>query len=323
MATARRSSSAYGGFADGILVRGMPLLTLYPGNIYWVDSNGGGGSKGTFNHPVLTLAAAESLVTSNNGDIIVIKPGHAETYTATVSSSKSGYAVIGLGFGTNRPTFTNGVLAAGDDMFEYTGDNVLVYNIMWKEAAPAGSAAVIFNVSGSDFCLQGCYLEMGAKTLTVLTHDTTAKKNLTILDNTIIGTAAGPDACFRIEKTHLNAKICNNFFSFAASAGLDSGIVMLVSGTTASGGHLIKGNIVLGLSDGSTTCNVLTSQAVTPTNGGLVCDNYVVTGDVTDVMGITPAGGFAFINNVAVEPASSAPGTVDNAGDPLALTPAA
>ena len=58
MTTLRRSSSSYGSFADGIVIRGMPLLTLYPGNVYWVDENGGGGSKGTFAHPVATLAAA-------------------------------------------------------------------------------------------------------------------------------------------------------------------------------------------------------------------------------------------------------------------------
>ena len=323
MSTLRRSSSSYGGFADGVIIRGVPLLTLYPGNVYWVDSNGGGGSRGTFSHPVATLAEAHALVTSNNGDIIAIKPGHAETYTATVDFSKSGFAIIGLGFGGNRPTFTNGITASGDDAFDFAGDNIVVYNIKWAEAAPAGSSVVVFNVSGDNFCLDNCYIEMGAKTLSVLTHDTTAKKGLTCINNTIVGTAAGPDVCFRIEKTHLNANISNNFCSFAASAGLDSGVVLLVSGTTAAGGHLIKGNVVLGLSDGGTACNVLVSQGATPTNGGLVCDNYVVSGDVTDVMGVTPAGGLAFINNMAVEPASSAPGTVDNAGDPLALTPAA
>lgn len=323
MATLRRSSSSYGSFADGIIIRGMPLLTLYPGNVYWVDSNGGGGSKGTFAHPVATLAEAHALVTSDNGDIICIKPGHAETYTETVDFSKSGFAVIGLGFGDIRPTFTNGVTGAGDDMFDFAGDDVVVYNIKWKEAAPAGSAACIFNVSGDNFCLKGCYLEMGGKTLRVLSHDTTGKVGLIIEDNVIIGTAAGPDTCFDIEKTHRYATIRNNYFNFAASVGLDTGIVVCTSGTTASGGHLIQGNIVIGFSDGSTTCNVLCYQKVTPSYGGLVCDNYISTGDATDALGTTPSGGFSYINNMVVEPASSAPGTVDNAGDPLALTPAA
>ena len=55
MSTLRRSTSSYGGFGDGIVLRGMPLLTLYPGNVYWVDENGGGGSKGTFSHPVASI----------------------------------------------------------------------------------------------------------------------------------------------------------------------------------------------------------------------------------------------------------------------------
>ena len=117
MSTIRRSSSSYGSFGDGIVIRGMPLLTLYPGNVYWVDSNGGGGSKGTFAHPVATLAEAEALLTTDNGDIICIKPGHAETLTATVDFDLSGFAIVGLGFGDNRPTFTNGT-TENDDVFD-------------------------------------------------------------------------------------------------------------------------------------------------------------------------------------------------------------
>ena len=324
MSTLRRSSSSYGSFADGIIIRGMPLLTLYPGNVYWVDSNGGGGSKGTFSHPVSTLAAAHALVTTDNGDIICIKPGHAETYTATVDFSKSGFAIIGLGFGFNRPTFTNGITATGDDAFDFAGDDVVVYNIKWKEAAPAGSAVVVFNVSGDFFHIENCYIQLGAKTLSFLTHDTTAKAHLEVIGNTIVGTAAGPDVGVRVETTHLYANISNNTWLFGSSAGCDTGVVVFVSGTTASGGHIIRGNTVLGLSAGSTTCNVLQWQGATPALSGLVCDNYIQTGAGGGAlcMGTTPdTTGFGFINNMVTEPARSAPGTVDNAGDPLALTP--
>jgi len=317
MSTLRRSSSSYGSFADGIIIRGMPLLTLYPGNVYWVDSNGGGGSKGTFAHPVATLLEAHALCTTDNGDIIAIKPGHAETYTATVDFSKSGFAIIGLGFGDNRPTFTNGVLAAGDDMFDFAGDDIVVYNLKWKEGAPAGSAAVAFNVSGDNFHIENCYIELGAKTLTFLTHDTTAKKGLTVVNNTIVGTAAGPDVGVRIEKAHYYANISGNKFLMAAAAGIDSGCVVFVSG--AGYDHLISENIGIGWADG----NVLTLQTVT-TQLGLVLENRIHGADATDHIGLTPAGGLGFINNFITEPGKGVPELSSNSGArPQATTPAA
>jgi hypothetical protein len=297
----------------------MPLLTLYPGNVYWVDSNGGGGSKGTFSHPVATLAAAHSLVTSDNGDIIVVKPGHAETYTSTVDFSKSGFAVIGLGFGDNRPTFTNGITAAGDDAFDFAGDDLVIYNIKWKEAAPAGSAVVAFNVSGDNVHIENCYIEMGAKTLTFLTHDTTAKKGLTVINNTIVGTAAGPDVGIRIEKTHLYAKICGNTWLLDASVGMDTGCVVCVSGTTASGAHIIDGDVVLGLSDG----NVYLAQSVTPTYGGLAMNVKMCAANATTALGTSPAGGFGFIDCLVTELGKGVPALADHAGArPIATTPA-
>ena len=240
--------------------------------------------------------------------------------------SKSGFGIVGLGFGDNRPTFTCGNLAAGDDMFDFAGDDVLVYNIKYAEASSvAGSDAVAFNVSGDNFHIEGCYIELGAETLTFLTHDTTAKKGLTVVNNIIVGTAAGVDAGVRIELTHTYANVSGNTFLFAGSSGCDTGAVILVSGTTASGGHIIRGNTILGLSAGSAGCNMAVWQAATPTYSGLVADNYVVSGagGADLALGNTPAAGLGFINNMVTEAGASVPGTVDNAGDPIALTPAA
>lgn len=318
MATARRSSSSYGSFADGVIIRGMPLLTLYPGNVYWVDSNGGGGSRGTFSNPVTTLAAAHALVTSDNGDIICVKPGHAETYTDTVDFSKSGFAVIGLGFGDNRPTFTCGVTAAGDDMFDFAGDDVVIYNLKWADANPAGSAAFVFNVSGDNFHIENCYIEMGGITTGFLTHDTTAKKGLSVVNNTIVGTEAGPDFGIRVEKTHLYAHIAGNRWLFEESAGVDSGVVIFVSGTTAAGSHLIEHETVHGLTDGIAYLIQTDVQ-----ESSIMADCRIIGADATDHIGLTTAGGFGFINNAVTQEGASVPGTADHAGDPIATTPAA
>lgn len=315
MSTLRRSASSFGSFADGIIIRGMPLLTLYPGNVYWVDSNGGGGSRGTFQHPVSTLAAAHDLVTTDNGDIICVKPGHAETYTATVDFSKSGFAIIGLGFGDNRPTFTCGVTAAGDDMFDFAGDDVVVYNLKWKDANPAGSAAVVFNVSGDNFHIENCYIELGGITTGFLTHDTTAKKGLTVVNNTIVGTEAGPDFGVKVEKFHQYAYIAGNRWCFGVSAGCDSGVVIFTSGTAAN--HLIDGDIVQGVASEG----YLVQTAVQ--NDSLAMNVRIVGDDATANLGASPASGFGFIDCLVTEPGKGVPALADHAGArPIATTPA-
>ena len=317
MATARRSSSSYGSFADGVIIRGMPLLTLYPGNVYWVDSNGGGGSRGTFSNPVTTLEAAHALVKSDNGDIICIKPGHAETYTSTVDFSKSGFAIVGLGFGDNRPSFTCGVTAAGDDMFDFAGDDVVVYNLKWIDANPAGSAAVVFNVSGDNFHIENCHIELGGITTTFLTHDTTGKSGLTVVNNTIEGMEAGPDVGIRVETTHINAYIAGNRWLLNKSVGIDSGVVVFVSGT-GGGSHIIENDICLGLS----TENVYLLQTDVQ-EFSLMHNVRTVGTDATLNMGASPANGFAFIDCYATEEGKGVPGIADHAGArPINTTPA-
>jgi len=289
MSTLRRSSSSYGSFADGIVIRGVPLLTLYPGNVYWVDSNGGGGSKGTFSSPVATLSAAHALVTSDNGDIICVKPGHAESPTTTVDFSSSGFAIIGLGFGDNRPTITNAQAAATEDVLDFAGDDVVVYNLKYAEGAPAATAVTVVNCSGDNFHIENCYIELGAKTLTFLSHDTTAKKGLTVVNNTIVGTAAGPDSGVRFEQAHSYAYIAGNKWLMGAAAGIDTGIIIFASGAGVD--HLMEDEYVCGLADG----NVYQLQTNTA-QAGLVSDVRIFGADATDHMGTTPASGLAFYN---------------------------
>lgn len=316
MATLRRSSSSYGSFADGIIIRGVPLLTLYPGNVYWVDSNGGGGSRGTFAHPVATLLAAHALVTSDNGDIIAIKPGHAETYTATVDFSKSGFAIIGLGYGDNRPTFTCGITAAGDDMFDFAGDDIVVYNLKWADANPAGSAACVFNVSGDFFHLENCYIEMGGVTTRLLSHDTTDKVGLHVVNNTIVGEEAGPTQGVSIEKEHNYACIQGNRWCFGESAGCDSGIVIFTSG--AGNDHLISDEIVHGLANGEGYLVQTVGQ-----KDSLMMHMRIIGDDATDNLGATPASSFGFIDCMVTEPGKGVPPEADLAGArPIATTPA-
>jgi hypothetical protein len=302
MATARRSSSSYGGFADGIVIRGMPLLTLYPGNVYWVDSAGGGGSKGTFNHPCLTISAAHDLVTTNNGDIIVVKPGHAETLTATVDFSKSGFCIIGLGFGGNRPTITMSATTA-DDGWDFAGDNVVVYNIKFKDGDAASAALPAINCSGDNMHIEGCYFEMGADMNTAVTFDTSEKHGFEFINNTLWGDEAGPDVGVRMEVEHHNAYFAGNKYLFDLSAGCDTGCIVFVSGVGYS--HLIEDEFVSGLADTEQFINQAIAQSMS-----LVRNCSIVGADASDNLGVTTTAGFAYQCCAVLEEATGGPSSL-------------
>lgn len=84
---------------------------LGTGDIWYVDSGSGLSASGagtSWEGALLTLDEAFALCTANNGDIVYIAQNHAESWDAgdDADHDKDGVTVIGLGVGTDRPTFT-------------------------------------------------------------------------------------------------------------------------------------------------------------------------------------------------------------------------
>ena len=93
-------SSYPSGFPGGVAIQGMPVLNTYGGNVYWVNSSGGGdGNKGTRQRPFATLDYAIGRCTANNGDVIMVMPNHAETITGAggIALDVAGVTVVGMG----------------------------------------------------------------------------------------------------------------------------------------------------------------------------------------------------------------------------------
>ena len=135
------NSNYPGGFASGISIRNIPLTTTNPGQVFWVyngtalqkgQRGGSDGNKGTYDSPFATINYAISQCTANRGDIIFIKPGHAETIAdaATLALSVAGVAIIGLGTGSARPTLTFSTAATAN--IPVTAANCTVHNILHK-----------------------------------------------------------------------------------------------------------------------------------------------------------------------------------------------
>jgi len=95
----------------GMMVVNNEAVTT--GEIFWVDSGSGTGGDGTGfgknpDAPFKTIDYAIGNCTANNGDIIYVMPGHAETITSAgaITCDVAGVSIIGIGEGADRPTIT-------------------------------------------------------------------------------------------------------------------------------------------------------------------------------------------------------------------------
>lgn len=167
------------GFKDGIVLRGMPLSVIHPGKVFWVYNGtvqlpnqkaGSDSNDGSFNAPFATLDYAIGQCTASRGDIIMVKPGHAENVASAgaITSDVAGVAVVGLGTGTMRPKFS-WTAAAAD--WNVTANNLSFVNLEFQaNVADVTSGIDVSGVTGLSF--EGCYF----------TESTTDKNWVDVID---------------------------------------------------------------------------------------------------------------------------------------------
>lgn len=106
------------GFANGVAIRGVPILNTYAGNIWWVDSGiGSDGNNGkSAAKPFATIDYAVGRCTASNGDIILVAPGHTESVIAAggLDLDVAGITIVFLGNGSNRATIDFGTAVTAD-----------------------------------------------------------------------------------------------------------------------------------------------------------------------------------------------------------------
>ena len=129
------------GFSGGVSIRGIPFSQTHTGKAFWLYNGpfvapqgraGADGNDGSFNSPFATLQGALNKVTPGRGDIIFVKPGHAENISSATALvvSVSNVAIIGLGQGVLRPTFTLNTAATAT--INITADDVTFQNCIFK-----------------------------------------------------------------------------------------------------------------------------------------------------------------------------------------------
>lgn len=141
------------------LVGSGPILTT--GNVFFVDSGATGGlGADTPDHgksaarPFLTIDYAVGQCTANNGDHIIVMPGHTETVIAAggLDLDVAGITLIGIGYGSARPTI-NFTTAVGADM-DVDAANITMCNFLFTGGIDALTGPI--DINAADFKLIDC-----------------------------------------------------------------------------------------------------------------------------------------------------------------------
>lgn len=296
------------GFANGITVRGVPILQTNPGKVFWLSNStvvqdrtrvGSDNSRGTFDQPFATLAYAISQCLASRGDIVMVKPGHAENITtATICPANiAGVAVVGLGMGSLRPTFS--FTTANTATIPVSADNISFSNCIF--VGNFLSIAACFTVAAAkEFTVERCYFydtssvlnflnivksTGGANTVDGLYFCDNVVKNLGVTsNNTTILTANTIDR-LTLDRNYLKWAVQNDVaIGVIATAGILTNL-------------LARDNI--GYRPNTTTAGGSFINVGGTTSTGAVVRNYIQTLTTsTDLLFTTSVGLAAFENRV-------------------------
>jgi hypothetical protein len=168
-----------------------------------VDSTGYGAKPDL---PLATLSAGLALCTANNGDVVYLMPGHAETRSTTGAfweASRAGVTVVSLGKGPNRGTFTFSHTGAAATI---SGNGVTFENVLF--VCGVDSVTAPLTVSGADVTLRDCEF-----------RDTTDVEAVRWLITTATADRLTLERCFHNGYTAGNAAV-----NFARLVGCDGAV---------------------------------------------------------------------------------------------------
>lgn len=252
-----------------------PTLALATGKVFWVCNTAVGDvaagidsvGNGTRTNPFKTIAYALTKCVADRGDNIIVKPGHNETMTAagTITMSKAGVSIIGLGTGAKRASITYSTSTAAS--IDVTASNCQIINMRIVGTGIDALTAMI-NVSNSDFRLANCLITHANATnqavLGILT--TAAASRMVVEDCEFRGTSdAGTSTAIRLVGGS-DIRIRRNIFKGAYTNTLGA----IEVNTTAATELIIDNNLILNL-----TADAGSLGMTLTTSTGLVTNNRV------------------------------------------------
>lgn len=294
---------------DAITIRGLPITQAHPGKVFWVSNastllpgqrGGSDGNKGTFDSPFSTVDGAIGNCVAGRGDIIFVKPGHAETLSAAnaILADISGVAIIGLGLGSNRPTFT--LDTATTTTIGVTAANVAFKNCIFT-ANFADIVAVFTLTTAKNFTLEDCYIKATATNMNFLwvvdTNATTADADgLAIRSCKWIEPDAATRSMVKLDGINADIEILDNFVALGVN---NNKAALMEAATGKVANHMRMGrNKVYRLNTDTATGAILYHTDGT-TSSGIVFENYVQHADTAAELLVTASDALGVFGNYA------------------------
>ena len=300
------------GFANGLSVRGMPLLQAQPGSVFYLNNStnllpnqrgGSDGNRGTFLDPFATLSFASSMCVAGRGDIIFVGAGHAESISSATALTLSiaGVAVIGLGSGELRPTFT--LNTANTATINVTANDVSFQNCVFIGNFLA-IASLFTLTTAKNFAMIGCEVRDTSSALNILAIVTTsitsnANDGLMLVGNKITSLAtAGAVLLVSALGTNDRWYIKDNFY-LAVTTGTGA-VIPIAAGKVLTNFYLLNNYFNLQNAVSTATGVLLTTNG--STNTGFIAANTIHALPSTPIL-CTASSGFVYNSNLYADTA--------------------
>lgn len=297
------------GFSRGVTIRGVPITQSQPGQVFWVyngsaisagQRGGSDGNDGTFNSPFATLDYAIGRCLAGRGDIIFIKPGHAETLSSAgaIAADIAGVAVVGLGSGSFRPTFTFDTAAT--TTISVSAANVSFKNLVFS-ANFADITAVFTTTTAKHLAVESCAFQATATNMNFLNVvDTNATTNdtdgLYVVGNTWVEPDTATLQMVKMDGTNANITIDKNVCTLGVKNNTPS-LMAIATGKIVTGLSCDENRVYRLNTDSATGALLITTDG--STNTGMVSRNFVQHADTAAEILVTASSGLGFFNNYA------------------------
>lgn len=287
-------------FPTGATVYGVPVLPaglLSTGTSWFVNANSSTPGLGYSNDsPATTIAAVVSL--ASVGDNIILLEGHTEAISSStaLTISKAGLKLIGLGYGSRRPTIT--LDTANTATINVTAASVVMFNIVFV-ANFLAIAGLFTLTTANDLQLYNCeFRDTSAVLNFVSIVDTNTTSNaadgIVIQGCKRIGLGASSATCIvKMDGTNNRLTVTDNYFSHAATT--QAAFMPIATGKVVTNMLLASNFFELVGAQAATTGILITTDG--STNSGYLARNLIQSLDDTTEILVTASSGFRFSQN--------------------------
>lgn len=286
------------GFPSGVTIRGNPITISNPGRTFWLGNNASGlllghrggsdSNKGDFGSSFSTLAGALAQCVANRGDVIMVKPGHAETITSAtaLAFNVAGVAIVGLGAGASRPTFT--FTTANTAKIAVSAANMSIDNCVFVGNF-LSIATCFLLTTAPDFTVNRCSFRDTSAVLGFLSILTTTVSvnadGLTFTNNEVQSDATTtPGPAIVIAGTIDRLTVDGNFITHTVASNNISALIE--HGALVVTHLLCRNNYIYSINTDTATGAILVKTTAT-TGSGLIAHNRIRALDVAAAILVT------------------------------------